>query len=57
MRTSIEIPDKQLKELMSICKTEKISRTELIQRAISLYLQKKNLQQQLRHLVSGRNTK
>ena len=41
MRTLIDIPDRQIKDLMAICEAEKVSRAEVIRQAISLYLEKK----------------
>ncbi len=41
MRTLIDIPDRQIKDLAAICKTEKVSRAEIIRQAISAYLEKK----------------
>ena len=41
MRTLIDIPDKQIKDLASICKAEKVSRAEVIRQAISAYLDTK----------------
>lgn len=41
MRTLIDIPDKQIRDLTDICRVEKISRAELIRQAISAYLEKK----------------
>ena len=41
MRTLVDIPDRQLKELTAVCKAEKVSRAELIRQAISAYLEKK----------------
>lgn len=39
MRTLVDIPDGQLKSLTVICEAEKVSRAELIRRAISAYLE------------------
>ncbi len=41
MRTLIDIPDRQIKDLTAICKTENVSRAEIIRQAISAYLEKK----------------
>ena len=41
VRTLVDIPDRQIRDLADICKTEKISRAELIRQAISAYLEKK----------------
>ncbi|MDO9053557.1 MAG: ribbon-helix-helix protein, CopG family [Gallionella sp.] len=41
MRTLVDIPDRQLRDLAAICTSEKISRAELIRQAISSYLQQK----------------
>lgn len=41
MRTLIDIPDKQIKDLTAICEAEKVSRAEVIRQAISFYLEKK----------------
>ncbi|MDN5836876.1 MAG: ribbon-helix-helix domain-containing protein [Nitrosospira sp.] len=41
MRTLIDIPDKQIKELAVICKTEKLSRAEAVRQALTAYLEKK----------------
>jgi hypothetical protein len=38
MLTSIEISKQQLKDLTAICLTEQTSQSELVRRAISLYL-------------------
>ncbi|MDD2741896.1 MAG: ribbon-helix-helix domain-containing protein [Rhodocyclaceae bacterium] len=40
MRTLIDIPDRQIKDLAAICKTENVSRAEVIRRAIAAYLEK-----------------
>ena len=42
VRTLVDIPDRQIRDLADICKTEKISRAELIRQAISAYLEKKS---------------
>lgn len=41
MRTLVDIPDRQIRDLTVICLSEKISRAELVRRAISAYLEKK----------------
>ncbi len=41
MRTLIDIPEQQIKDLMVICQTEKLSRAEVIRQAIAYYLEKK----------------
>ena len=41
MRTLVDIPDKQIKDLTAICEAEKVSRAEIVRRAISDYLEKK----------------
>lgn len=41
MRTLVDIPDRQLKDLTAVCTAEKISRAELIRQAISAFLEKK----------------
>ena len=41
MRTLIDIPDKQIRELTAICDAEKVSRAEAIRQAISAYLEMK----------------
>lgn len=41
MRTLVDIPDWQIKDLMAICEAEKVSRAEVIRQAISSYLEKK----------------
>jgi hypothetical protein len=41
VRTLVDIPDKQIKDLAAVCATEKISRAEVIRQAISAYLEKK----------------
>lgn len=41
MRTLVDIPDRQLKDLMAICEAEKLSRAEAIRQAISSYIEKK----------------
>ena len=38
MRTIFEIPDDKVKELDRLCKAQKISRAELMRRAIDKYL-------------------
>ena len=38
MRTLIDIPEQQLKDLSDLCLIEKTSRAELVRRAISFYL-------------------
>jgi antitoxin (DNA-binding transcriptional repressor) of toxin-antitoxin stability system len=44
LRTWVDIPDWQIKDLMAICKAEKVSRAEVIRQAISCYLEKKKPQ-------------
>lgn len=44
MRTLIDIPEKQIQALSELCKVEKISRSEVIRRAIAYYLEKKKPQ-------------
>ena len=41
MRTLVDIPDKQIKELSALCAAEKMSRAEAIRQAITYYLEKK----------------
>ncbi len=41
MRTLVDIPDRQIEDLTVICEHEKVSRAEVIRRAISMYLDKK----------------
>jgi len=41
MRTLVDIPDRQIKDLMAICEAEKLSRAEAIRQAISAYIEKK----------------
>lgn len=41
MRALVDIPERQIKALEALCQAEKISRAELIRRAISAYLDKK----------------
>jgi metal-responsive CopG/Arc/MetJ family transcriptional regulator len=41
MRTLIDIPEQQIKDLMVICQSEKLSRAEVIRKAIAYYLEKK----------------
>lgn len=41
MRTLIDIPDRQIDDLTAICKSENVSRAELIRQAISAYLEQK----------------
>ena len=41
MRALVDIPEKQLHDLADICATEKVSRAEIIRRAISAYLENK----------------
>ncbi len=41
MRTLVDIPEKQVHELAKICSAEKLSRAEVIRRAISEYVNKK----------------
>ena len=38
MRTILEIPNEKVKELDRLCKAQKISRAELVRRAIDKYL-------------------
>ena len=45
MRTLVDIPDRQIKDLIAICEAEKVSRAEVIRRAISLYLKNKKLEE------------
>lgn len=41
MRILVDIPDRQIKALMALCEVERLSRAELIRRAIAAYLEKK----------------
>lgn len=41
MRTLVDIPDRQIEDLMTICEAEKVSRAEAIRQAISAYIEKK----------------
>lgn len=41
MRTLVDIPDRQIKELKAICEIEKVSRAEVIRQAIASYIEKK----------------
>ena len=41
MRTLVDIPDRQIKDLTAICEAEKVSRAEVVRRAIADYLEKK----------------
>lgn len=41
MRTLVDIPEQQLKELNAICEAEKMSRAEVIRQAIAAYLERK----------------
>ena len=41
MRTLVDIPGRQIKELAYICMNENVSRAELIRRAISSYIENK----------------
>lgn len=38
MRTLVDIPDKQLNELVEICKQEKRSRAAVVREAIAVYI-------------------
>ncbi len=42
MRTLVDIPDNQVEALASICAEEKVSRAEIIRRAIRDYIAKKS---------------
>lgn len=44
MRTLIDIPDKQIKDLAAICEAEKLSRAEAVREAISRYIALKKSQ-------------
>lgn len=39
MRTLIDIPEQQITELTDLCQTYKLSRAEIIRRAITVYVQ------------------
>ena len=41
MRTLVDIPDRQIRELTAICEIEKVSRAEAIRQAIASYIEKK----------------
>ena len=41
MRTLVDIPDRQIEDLTTICEAEKVSRAEAIRQAISSYIEKK----------------
>lgn len=38
MRTIIELPDEQVRQLADVCRRENVSRAEVIRRAIASYL-------------------
>lgn len=40
MRTLIDIPDRQIKDLAIICEEQKLSRSEVIRQAIAVYIEK-----------------
>ena len=39
MRTIIDIPEEQIQNLAYVCNVKKISRAEIIRRAVAMYLQ------------------
>ncbi len=41
MRTIVELPDEQVEALGNICAQEKVSRAEIIRRAVGNYIQEK----------------
>lgn len=43
MRTIIDLPSHQLDSLEEICKRERLSRAEVIRRAVAQYIQKQSL--------------
>lgn len=43
MRTLIDIPDRLIEDLATVCERDKLSRAEVIRRAISLYVSKKKI--------------
>ena len=46
MRTLVDIPDRQIKALSELCKEKKVSRAELIRRAVNDYIAR-NLQEEV----------
>ena len=42
MRTIVEIPEDQLRDLAELCRRERISRAEAIRRAVSEYARRRN---------------
>ncbi|MEP6606830.1 MAG: ribbon-helix-helix protein, CopG family [Nitrosospira sp.] len=42
MRTLVDIPDRQIKELIRISKAEKVSRAEIIRQAVAAFIEVKN---------------
>lgn len=42
MRTLVDIPDRQIKELIRISKAEKLSRAEIIRQAVAAFIEMKN---------------
>jgi len=43
MRTIIELPEEQIKNLTLLCEKENISRTEAVRRAVSILLAESNI--------------
>ena len=41
MRTIVELPDEQIEALVNICSQEKVSRAEIIRRAVGSYILEK----------------
>jgi type III secretory pathway component EscV len=42
MRILVDIPDRQIKELIRISKAEKVSRAEIIRQAVAAFIEVKN---------------
>lgn len=45
MRTIVDIPDEQIKALATICRSEQVSRAELVRRALDAYLKSRKSQE------------
>lgn len=45
MRTLVNIPDRQIKDLEEICRIQDLSRAEVIRRAIAFYLESQKVEE------------
>ena len=46
MRTTVELPDEQVRQLAEICRRDRVSRAEVVRRAVASYLSSRRLGEQ-----------